>query len=115
MSSPRYVSMCSMTAIITCAAMPKNYIFVANYPRIMLTCGSVLIYVNTYIALLNAEYYVQVNADTMVSFEFHIRHDVYRPRPHVRASQNEELQASRKSMFQHPDDESQQPIEMTME
>ncbi|KAG2758268.1 hypothetical protein P692DRAFT_20710597, partial [Suillus brevipes Sb2] len=29
---------------------------------------------------------------------------VFRPRLHVRASQDEELQASRKNTFKHPDD-----------
>ncbi|KAG1749189.1 hypothetical protein EDB19DRAFT_176329 [Suillus lakei] len=50
-------SICSMIVIITCAVMPKNYIFEA--------VGFLLIklYVNSYIALLNARYYVQANTD----------------------------------------------------
>ncbi|KAG1723227.1 hypothetical protein EDB19DRAFT_1916228 [Suillus lakei] len=114
-------SVCSLTAIITYAMMPNNYICeVVEFVMLKL-------YVNSYIALLNAGYYVQVNADTTIPSEFHMRHDVYRPPLHVRTSQDEELQASRKSMFQYPNDEvlhitrptqavmPQRPIEMTME
>ncbi|KAG1822493.1 uncharacterized protein BJ212DRAFT_806974 [Suillus subaureus] len=114
-------SMCSMAVIILCAVMPNNYIFEAvDFLLIKL-------YVNSYIALLNARYYSQPQADRMYSSEYHIRHDVYRPKLHVRALQDEELQASQKSMFTHPDDGMlhitrpvqavmpQRPIEVAME
>ncbi|KAG1723218.1 hypothetical protein EDB19DRAFT_2043846 [Suillus lakei] len=111
-------SMCSMTAIITCAVMPKNYIFEA------IDFFLLKLYVNSYIALLNAGYYVRANADTVYSSEFHTRRDVYRPRLHV---EDGELRTSQKSMFHHPDDQvlhitrpiqavmPHRPNEMTME
>ncbi|KAG1723215.1 hypothetical protein EDB19DRAFT_2043844 [Suillus lakei] len=109
-------SICSMIAIITCAVMPENYIFEAL--EILLP----KLYVNSYIALLNAGYYVWANAGTMCSSEFHMRHDIYPPR----LVNDGELQASRRSMFQHSDDVlhitrpiqaivPQRPNEMTME
>ncbi|KAG1723225.1 hypothetical protein EDB19DRAFT_1916224 [Suillus lakei] len=98
--------------------MPKNYIFEAIEFLLL------KLYINSYIALLNAGYYVRANADRMYSSEFHTRRDVYRPKLHV---EDGELQTSRKSMFQHPDDQvlhitrpiqavmPQRPNEMTME
>ncbi|KAG1854873.1 hypothetical protein F4604DRAFT_1258147 [Suillus subluteus] len=112
-------SMCSMAVVITCAVMPKNFIYQA-VEFILLK-----LYVNSYIALLNVQYYAQPHADTIRSSEYHMRHDVYRPRLQVGVSQDEELQASQKSIFKHPDDEvlhitrtvqaPQQPIEVAME
>ncbi|KAG1879067.1 hypothetical protein F4604DRAFT_551382 [Suillus subluteus] len=114
-------SMCSMTVIILCAVMPNNYLFQAvDFLLIKL-------YVNSYLALLNARHYGQPHADTMNSSDYHMRHDVYRPRLDVGAPQDEELQASQKSMFKHPDDEvlhitrpvqavmPQRPIEVAMQ
>lgn len=114
-------SMCSMTVIILCAVMPNNYLFEAvDFLLIKL-------YVNSYIALLNARYYSQPQAGTMHSSDHHKCHDLYCPRLHVGAPQDEELQAYRKSMFKHPDDEvlhitrpvravmPQRPIEVAME
>jgi hypothetical protein len=63
------------------------------------------VYVNSFLALLNARYYGQVNTDSDNSYAFHHRHEVYRPELHAGTSQEEELQASRNDMFQHPDDE----------
>ncbi|KAG1775803.1 hypothetical protein EV702DRAFT_1199017 [Suillus placidus] len=106
---------------LQCAVMPKNYIFEA------IEFFALKLHVNSYIALLNVRYYAQPHADTMHTSEYHMRHDVYHPRLHVRASQDEELQASRKSMFKHPNDEvlhitrpvqavmPQRPIEVTIE
>ncbi|KAG2088753.1 uncharacterized protein F5147DRAFT_44025 [Suillus discolor] len=113
-------SMCSMAAIITCAVMPRNYIFEA-VKFVLLK-----LYVNSFIALMNAGSYAQPKVDAMYSSEYHVRHDVYRPRLHVGASQDKELQASQKSMFDRPNDEvlyiarpvqavmPQRPIEVTM-
>jgi hypothetical protein len=42
----------------------------------------------------------------------HIRHDVYRPRLHVRASQDKELQAPRKDMFDIPMMDSLEPFRL---
>lgn len=109
-------SMCSMIAIITCAVMPKNYIFEAVEFLLL------KLYVNSYLALLNVQYYVQPNAD-----KSGFRHGVYHPKLHVNASQTRELRASRKSMFEHPDGEvmhitrpvqavmPQRPMEVTMQ
>ncbi|KAG1861755.1 hypothetical protein DFJ58DRAFT_246061 [Suillus subalutaceus] len=92
-------SMCSITVIITCAVMPTNMIFGAvDFVLLKL-------YVNSYIALLNARYYAQPHADTIHSSDYHMRRDIYHPRLHVRASQDKELQASQKSMFSYPGDE----------
>ncbi|KAG1879082.1 hypothetical protein F4604DRAFT_552325 [Suillus subluteus] len=92
-------SMCSMAAIITCAVMPTNFIFVAI--EFLLA----ELYVNSYLALLNARYYTEVNTDTNNSDTFHNRHGVYRPELHVRAlDDEEELQISRKDVFKHLDD-----------
>ncbi|KAG1861773.1 hypothetical protein DFJ58DRAFT_246500 [Suillus subalutaceus] len=91
-------SMCSMAAIITCAVMPTNFIFVAI--EFLLA----KLYVNSYLALLNARYYTEVNTDTNNSDTFHNRHGVYRPELHVRALDDDELQVSRKDLFKHLDD-----------
>ncbi|KAG1861769.1 hypothetical protein DFJ58DRAFT_912710 [Suillus subalutaceus] len=81
-----------------------EYVFNDNYHYI---------YVNSYIALLNARHYAQPNADAVHSSECHICHDVYRPGLHVRASQDDG----------HPDEMLQitrhvqavtRPIEVTM-
>lgn len=42
----------------------------------------------------------------------HMRHDVYRPRLHVRASQDKELQAPRKDMFDIPMMDSLEPFRL---
>jgi hypothetical protein len=92
-------SVCSMAAIITCAAMPTNLIFVAM--EFLLA----KLYVNSFLALLNARYYAQINTDTKNPHPFHDHHGVYRPEQHVRASDDDELQVPRKDVFKHPDDE----------
>ncbi|KAG1724664.1 hypothetical protein EDB19DRAFT_2043418 [Suillus lakei] len=113
-------SICSMAVVITCAVMPTNFIFLA------LEFLVAKLYVNSFLALLNARYYAQTNTDTNHSYQFHNHHGVYRPALHVRALQDEELQASRKESdrFKHLDDEAvhpsqsvmpQRPIGVTME
>ncbi|KAG2145833.1 hypothetical protein DEU56DRAFT_183417 [Suillus clintonianus] len=89
-------SICSMAVMITCAVMPNNFIFLGIEFLVA------KLYVNSYLALLNARYYVQANADTSNSYQFN---NVYRPELHVMASQDEELQASRRDIFKHPDEE----------
>lgn len=91
-------SMCSVAAIITYVVMPKNYIFEAVQFLLF------KLYVNSFIAVLNARYYTQPNAETTHPSEYPVHHDVYRPKLHVGMSQVEELQASQKSMFNHPED-----------
>lgn len=63
------------------------------------------VYINSFLALLNARYYTQVNADTNNPYPFPNPHEVYRPDLHIRALEDEELQVSRKNVFKHPDDE----------
>src|SRR6267154_4144653 len=63
------------------------------------------VYVNSFLALLNARYYLQANAGTMDSCEPNIRDRIYRPDLHIMASQDEELQASQKNLSKHPEDE----------
>ncbi|KAG2343287.1 hypothetical protein BDR05DRAFT_1059768 [Suillus weaverae] len=96
-------SICSMAAMITCAVMPTNFIFLAIEFLVA------KLYVNSFFALLNARYYAQVNTDTHSSYPFHNRHEVYRTKLPVRASQDEELQASRKDVFKDLDDEVVRP------
>ncbi|KAG2060554.1 hypothetical protein BDR06DRAFT_926334 [Suillus hirtellus] len=91
-------SMCSMAAMITCAIMPHNFIFLAI--EILLAD----VYTNSFLALLNARYYT-VNADTNNPYPFPNPHEVYRPDLHIRALGDEELPASRENMFKHSDDE----------
>ncbi|KAG1734438.1 uncharacterized protein EDB91DRAFT_588929 [Suillus paluster] len=57
-------SIFSLTVIITCAAMPKNFIYLG------VEFSLAKVYVNSYIALLNAQYYTQSNADNLVLSEF---------------------------------------------
>jgi len=61
------------------------------------------VYINSFLALLNARYYLQGNASTIDSRDFHIRHEVYRPELHIMASQGESLEVSKKTL--HPDNE----------
>lgn len=56
-------SVCALTSIIMCAIMPHDYIFLS----IQFIVAK--LYVNSYIALLNAEYYTQSNTDVFNSFE----------------------------------------------
>ncbi|KAG2339034.1 hypothetical protein BDR05DRAFT_968484 [Suillus weaverae] len=96
-------SICSMSIIITCAVMPTNFIFISL--QFLVT----KLYVNSFIALLNARYYMQANA----TVDSHERHGVYRPELHVSASQDEEFQKSQKD----PEDEVlhiTQPIQAAM-
>ncbi|KAG2355651.1 hypothetical protein BDR07DRAFT_1364994 [Suillus spraguei] len=90
-------SVCSLTAMITCAAMPHNFVFLAI--EFLLA----KVYVNSFLALLNARHYMQVNTDTDNSYQFHNRHGVYRPELHIGASEDEGLRTSRNDVFKHPD------------
>ncbi|KAG1854859.1 hypothetical protein F4604DRAFT_1932480 [Suillus subluteus] len=95
-------SICSMVAVITCAIMPSNFIFLAI--EFLLA----KLYVNSFLALLNARHYTQVTTDTNNCYAFRNRHGVYRPELHIKASEYE-LQASQKDVFKHPDDEAVHP------
>ncbi|KAG1859778.1 hypothetical protein F4604DRAFT_1150258 [Suillus subluteus] len=90
----------SMATVITCAVMPNNFIF--------LGVGFLVakLYVNSFLTLLNAQYYLEGNADNIDSSnKRRVRQFLYRPEPHIKVPQTGELQASRKSMCGHPDDE----------
>ncbi|KAG2148018.1 hypothetical protein DEU56DRAFT_927927 [Suillus clintonianus] len=112
-------SICSMTAVITCAAMPNNFVFLGV--EFLLA----KLYVNSFLALLNARSYLQPTTDTNNnSSDMHMRHAVYRPELNIKASQDEESQGSRKNTFKHSGDEvmhitrsavPHRPIEVTVE
>ncbi|KAG1740207.1 uncharacterized protein EDB91DRAFT_1133693 [Suillus paluster] len=113
-------SMFSLTAIITCAVMPKNFVFLGVEFLVTKLC------VNSYIALLNARYCLQANADNIDSSEFHNRHGVYRPELCISSSQDENFPASQKNVIRQHSDEvlhltrpvhaaAMHPIAVTME
>ncbi|KAG2345097.1 hypothetical protein BDR05DRAFT_909162 [Suillus weaverae] len=111
-------SMCSLSAMITCAVMPHNFIFLGVEFLVA------KLYVNSFLALLNARNYMQPATETNHSSEVLMRHGVYRPELNVMASQDNEFQGSRKNMFKHPSDDvihlsrnamPHQPIEVTVE
>ncbi|KAG1840179.1 hypothetical protein DFJ58DRAFT_811000 [Suillus subalutaceus] len=82
-------SICSMSIIITCAVMPTTFIFIGL--QFLVT----KLYVNSFIAFLNARYYIQANA-IVDSHQLYERHGVYHPELHISASQDEEFQKSQK-------------------
>ncbi|KAG1841624.1 hypothetical protein C8R48DRAFT_738852 [Suillus tomentosus] len=89
-------SVCSMTAIITCAVMPKNYVFLS------LECLLAKLYVNSFIALLNSRYYLQAKRDSTISFNSNVRHSVYLSERYFPSSQDERLKGEH---FDHADNE----------
>jgi hypothetical protein len=111
-------SVCSLSAMITCAVMPHNFIFLGVEFLVA------KLYVNSFLALLNARYYLQPAAETNHSSDVQMRHGIYRPELNVVASQDEEFQGSRKNIYKHPDDDGMhltrsivphRPIEVTVE
>jgi hypothetical protein len=72
-----------------------------HYTRIILT-RPFEVYVNSFLALLNAPYYLQPNTGTD---EFRIRHSVQR----LKDSQDDKLQVSRVSGTKHSQDEETRP------
>ncbi|KAG1733365.1 uncharacterized protein EDB91DRAFT_641337 [Suillus paluster] len=91
-------SICSIIVLITCATLSGTFIFLAIYFLVA------KLYVNSFFALLNERYYVQGNADTVISSGSHGRHSVHRPGLHIRVSQDTEIQTSRTDEFKHLDD-----------
>ncbi|KAG1727666.1 uncharacterized protein EDB91DRAFT_1350272 [Suillus paluster] len=82
---------CSLAAVATYTFMPYSFIFL---------CIEFIVaklYVNSYIALLNARYYMQSNADTIDSSDFQICHGESIGTRHT-ASPDEKLLAYRKSV-----------------
>ncbi|OAX32800.1 hypothetical protein K503DRAFT_869953 [Rhizopogon vinicolor AM-OR11-026] len=90
-------SACSMITIITCAVMPTNFIFLGIEFLIA------KLYINSYLALLNARYYLQPNAGTIKSSE----HGVYHPE----LSQDGNFQTSpfRTNTFKHSNKDASHP------
>ncbi|KAG1893896.1 uncharacterized protein F5891DRAFT_741133 [Suillus fuscotomentosus] len=89
-------SVCLMTAIITCAVMPKNYVFLS------LECLMAKLYVNSFIALPNSRYYLQANRDSTISSKSNVRHSVYLSERYLPSSQDERLEGEH---FDHADNE----------
>ncbi|KIK33518.1 hypothetical protein CY34DRAFT_18316 [Suillus luteus UH-Slu-Lm8-n1] len=79
-------SACSMIAVITCVVMPKNFIFLGL--EFLVT----KLYVNSFMALMNARYYLQTNAVSVGPPELHVHQDVYRPKLRINRSQDDKLQ-----------------------
>lgn len=111
-------SVCSLSAMITCAVMPHNFIFLGVEFLVA------KLYVNSFFALLNARYYLQPAPENSHFSDVHMHHGIYRPELNVVASQDEEFQGSRKNMFKHPGDGvmhltrsavPHRPIEVTVE
>ncbi|KAG1722710.1 hypothetical protein EDB19DRAFT_1645668, partial [Suillus lakei] len=84
---------------LQCAVMPKNFIFLSI--EFLVT----KLYVNSFMALMNARYYLQADTNNVDSSEFRVRHGVYRPQLRVNVSQDEKPQTSRKDVSKCPDDE----------
>lgn len=88
-------SVSSLVTIITCAVMPTNFIFLSI--EFLLA----KLYVNSYLALLNAPYYLRPeNLDTADISGIRAHH----LSPHNRGSEDEELQSSRKDVSSLPYD-----------
>ncbi|KAG2057330.1 hypothetical protein BDR06DRAFT_1037593 [Suillus hirtellus] len=83
-----FSSICSMSIIIACAVMPTTFIFIGL--QFLVT----KLYVNSFIAFLNARYYMQANAIVNPP-QFYERHGVYHQELHTSGSQDEEFHKSR--------------------
>ncbi|KAG1762552.1 hypothetical protein EDD22DRAFT_567647 [Suillus occidentalis] len=77
-------SACSMIAVITCAVMPKNFIFLS------IEFIVIKLYVNSFMALMNARYYVQTDVPSVGPTK--LRHEVYRPKLRINTLQEDKLQ-----------------------
>ncbi|OAX32385.1 hypothetical protein K503DRAFT_615365 [Rhizopogon vinicolor AM-OR11-026] len=89
-------SVTSMLTMITCAVMPRNFIFLAIEFLIA------KLYVNSYLALLNARYYLQPDTDTINPAGYHIHRGAHHPELHVNVSQDE---TSSPNVFKRHDEE----------
>ncbi|OAX33155.1 hypothetical protein K503DRAFT_869723 [Rhizopogon vinicolor AM-OR11-026] len=88
-------SICSLVDLITGVVMPRNFIFLS----IQLLVAKV--YINSFLALLNARYYMQPTKNTTNSAEYHIRPG---PDQHINVLQDGTFQTSRKNMMKHSDE-----------
>ncbi|KAG2067018.1 hypothetical protein BDR04DRAFT_894589 [Suillus decipiens] len=94
------MSIGSVGTMIIYAVTPNNFIF--------LGVGFLVakLYVNSFLTLLNARYYLQGNAEDIDSPNKRRTHKfLYRSEPHIRVPHVEELQISRKNMCKLSDDE----------
>ncbi|OJA16738.1 hypothetical protein AZE42_12623 [Rhizopogon vesiculosus] len=80
--------------------MPRNFIYIAI--EFLLA----KLYANSYLALLNARYYLQPDTDTINSAGYHIHRGVHHPEPHVKVSQDE---TSSPNVFKRHDEEELYP------
>jgi hypothetical protein len=72
------------------------------------------VYVNSYLALLNARYYLQPDTDTINSAGYQIHRGVHRPELHVNVSQDE---TSSPNVFKRRDEEAlcpTRPVQVVM-
>ncbi|OJA19687.1 hypothetical protein AZE42_06943 [Rhizopogon vesiculosus] len=116
-------SVFSIAGIITCAVMPQTFIFLG------IEFWIAKLYINSFLALLNARHYLQTKPDAVSLSKYHVHHGIYRPELRVNVPQDENLKISREDVFnsKHADEEelrpirpaqavmSQRPIEMTTE
>ncbi|OAX33157.1 hypothetical protein K503DRAFT_804595 [Rhizopogon vinicolor AM-OR11-026] len=86
-------SVFSVVIIITCAVMPTNFVYLAIDFLIA------KLYVNSYLALLNAPYYLQPNKPGTADIS---GSRACRPSLHGGDLEAEKPQESRKNMFKHP-------------
>ncbi|KAG2353271.1 hypothetical protein BDR07DRAFT_1496594 [Suillus spraguei] len=73
---------------LQCAVLPTTFVFIGL--QFLVT----KLYVNSFIAFLNARYYIQVNP-TVDSPQIYERHGIYHPELRIGASQDEECQKPR--------------------
>lgn len=92
-------SICALASIIICAVMPNSSIFLS----IQFIVAK--LYVNSYIALLNAGYYTKSNADTINSFELRRepQSDSCGTSTGLHNLSHEKLPSFRRSMLAHPE------------
>ncbi|KAG2127105.1 hypothetical protein DEU56DRAFT_532272 [Suillus clintonianus] len=114
-STGSLTSVCSIAVVITCATLPKTFIFLAVDFLVA------KLYVNSFIVLLNARYYMQASVDIANPSEFHMRRGVCRSELPINRSQDTELQASRKDYddevlhITHPIQDFAPPTALTLE
>jgi len=94
-------SICSMTAFITCVVMPNNFVYIS------IEFIVAKLYVNSFLALLNAPYYMHPNTGTAET----PRAGVYRPELRIGESEDDRLQTYKAStdVFKRTNDEELHP------
>ncbi|KAG1744654.1 uncharacterized protein EDB91DRAFT_197456 [Suillus paluster] len=92
-------SVFSLTTIITFAVMPTNFIFLS------IEFWVAKLYVNSYIAVLNAPYYLKADAAVSENTDSSELYNRYRPELSGRVSQDESFSARRKNILKQTDNE----------